>query len=55
LNGRLALLIRHFEEEQKRELLDIITIGETIIAKDVAVVPQLLNEWCRGTHRYKKI
>ena len=44
---RPGLLIRHFQEQQKRQLLDVIAVGQAVIAKDVAVVPELGNE-CRG-------
>jgi len=37
-------LIRHLEEEQKRQLLDVVAVGQPVIAEDVAVVPEFLNE-----------
>ena len=44
LNGGLRLLIRHFQEQQKRQLLDVIAVGQAVIPQDVAVVPELLDE-----------
>jgi len=38
------LLVRHFQEQQKRELLDLVAVGQPVIAQDVAVVPELLDE-----------
>ena len=46
--GRLGLLIRHFQEQQKRELFDVVAVGQAVITEDVAVVPEFLDEggWC---------
>ena len=41
---RLALLVRHLEKQQKRQLLDIIAVGEPVIPQDIAVVPEFLNQ-----------
>ena len=41
---RLRALVRHLEEEQVRQLLDVIAIAHSVVAKDVAVVPELLND-----------
>ena len=41
---RPALLIRHLEKKQKRELLDIVAVRQPVVAQDVAVVPEFLNE-----------
>jgi hypothetical protein len=41
---RPALLIRHLEKKQERQLLDIITVRQSVVAEDVAVVPEFLNE-----------
>jgi hypothetical protein len=38
------LLIRHFKEEKKRQLLDVIAVRQPVIAEDVAVIPELLDE-----------
>ena len=43
---RLRLLVRHLQEQQKRQLLDVIAVGQTVIAEDVAVVPEFLDEGC---------
>ena len=40
---RPALLVRHLEEEQKRQLLDVIAVRQPVIAQDVAVVPEFLD------------
>ncbi len=40
---RARLLVVHLEEEQERELLDGVSIGEPVVAQDVAVVPEFLN------------
>ena len=44
---RPALLVRHFEEQQKRQLLDVVAVGQAVIPQDVAVVPELLDELMR--------
>ena len=36
--------MRHLEEKQVGELLDVVPVGEAVITQDVAVVPQLLND-----------
>ena len=41
---RPALLVGHFLKQQKRQLLDIVPVRQPLIAQDVAVVPELLNE-----------
>ena len=41
---RLRLLVGHLEEEQVRELLDVVAVGEAVVAEDVAVVPELLDD-----------
>ncbi len=42
--GRLRALVRHFEEQQKSELLYVIAVRKTVIAQDVAVVPKFVDE-----------
>jgi hypothetical protein len=44
----LGALMRHLEEEQVSELLDVIAVGEAVIAEDVAVIPELVDESGRG-------
>ena len=44
LNGGPALLVRHLEKEQKRQLLDIVAVRQPVIAQDVTIVPEFLNE-----------
>jgi len=42
--GRLRALVRHLEEEQVGELLDVVAIRQAVVAQDVAVVPELLDD-----------
>ena len=46
-NGResefYADLLSHLEEQQKRQLLHIIAVGQTVIAENVAIIPKLLE------------
>ena len=57
-NGRrfvergLRLLIGHFQEEEKRELLDVITVRETVITKNIAVVPEFRDELLGIAHDF---
>ncbi|MGC3976092.1 MAG: hypothetical protein QM771_17155 [Nitrospira sp.] len=39
----LRALVRHLEEQQIRQLLDVITVAHPVVAEDVAVVPEFLN------------
>jgi hypothetical protein len=41
--GRFGPLVGHFEEEQEGELLDVVAVGEAVVAEQVAVVPELLD------------
>ena len=50
IERRLRLLVRHFQEEQKRKLLYVGAVRQTVIAKDVAIVPEFLNEGVRIGH-----
>ncbi len=43
-SAQARLLVRHFQEQKKRQLLDVIAVGKTIIPKNVAVVPELLDQ-----------
>ena len=40
----LRLLVGHLQEEEVRELLDVVSVGEPVVAQDVAVAPQALDE-----------
>ena len=42
--GRLRPLVGHLEEEQVGELLDVVAVGQAVVAQDVAVVPELLDD-----------
>ena len=35
----LAALVQHLEEQEEGELLQVVAVGETGVAEDVAVVP----------------
>jgi len=41
---RLGPLIRHLEKQQIRKLFHIITVAHPVIAEDVTVVPEFLND-----------
>ena len=47
---RLRLLVGHLEEEQVGELLEVVAVGEAVVAQDVAVVPEALDEAVLGAH-----
>ncbi len=34
----------HFEEEQVGKLLDVVAVGHAVVAQDVAVVPEFLDD-----------
>ena len=34
----------HFEKEQVRELLNVVAVGDAIVAEDMAVVPEALDD-----------
>ena len=40
----LGLLVGHFQEQQVSQLLDVVAVGQPVVAKNVAVVPELLNQ-----------
>jgi hypothetical protein len=44
LPGRLGLLVGHLEEEQVGELLEVVAVGEAVVAEDVAVGPELVDD-----------
>ena len=48
IERRLRLLVRHLQEEQEGELLDVVAVGEAVVAEDVAVVPELLDDLVGG-------
>src|SRR5689334_3109583 len=41
---RFRLLVGHLEKQQKRQLLDVVLVRQAIVPKDVAVVPELLDD-----------
>src|SRR5262245_56773367 len=52
---RTALLVRHFQRQQKRQLLYVIAVGQAVVAENVAVVPEFLNESSRAGHASVKV
>ena len=40
----LRPLVRHLEEQQIRQLLDIVAIAYTVVAEDIAVIPELFDD-----------
>jgi hypothetical protein len=42
-----AVLVVHLEEQQVGELLYVVAIGHAVVAQDIAVVPEALND-CGG-------
>jgi len=38
--GRLGPLVGHLEEQQVGELLDVVPVGEAVVAEDIAIVPE---------------
>jgi hypothetical protein len=52
--GRAGALVVHFEEEEISELLDIVAVGDSVIAEEVAVVPDFVDEITSGgRHRVR--
>lgn len=49
--GRLGPLVRHFEEEEIGELLDVVAVGKSVVSKDVAVRPELADQGLGIAHR----
>ena len=39
-----APLVVHFEEEEVGQLLDVVAVGEAVVAQDGTVVPQALDD-----------
>ena len=48
LAGEPLTLVGHLQEQQEGELLQVVLIGETVVAQDVAVRPELLDDPVRG-------
>ncbi len=48
IGKELLPFVGHLEEEQECELLDVVLIQEAVIAEDVAVVPEFLNDGVAG-------
>jgi len=42
-------LVRHLEKQQVRQLLNVVTVAHPVVAENVAVVPEFLDDG-RGTH-----
>ena len=45
-----AVLVVHLQEEEVGQLLDIVAIGQPVIAQDGAVVPEALDDGGGGGH-----
>src|SRR5262249_36306275 len=45
---RLGVFVRHLQEDQVRELLEVIPIAHAIVLQDRAEPPYLRNDWCCG-------
>ena len=52
LAAQLRLLLRHLQEQQERQLLDVIAVRQPVVPQDVAVVPELLDELLGSGHKY---
>src|SRR5437867_2736228 len=44
LAGKRGSLVGHLEEQQEGELLEVILVGEPVVAQDVAVRPEFLDD-----------
>ena len=40
---RFRAFVGHLEEQQIRQLLDVVAIAHPVVAEDVAIIPELLN------------
>lgn len=49
----LSPLVGHLQEQQERELLRVIHVGQPVLQEDRAVIPKLLNECGSVRHRRK--
>src|SRR5688500_4194485 len=45
-----GLLIRHFQKQEIGELLHVVAVREPVVAKDIAIRPELANEGLRVAH-----
>ena len=43
-DGQGQPFVRHLEKQQVRQLLDVVAIAHPVVAEDVAVVPEFLND-----------
>jgi hypothetical protein len=44
LAGEGGALVGHLEEEQERELLQVVLVREPVVPEDVAIRPELLDD-----------
>jgi len=42
--GRAGALVVHFEEKKIGELLDVIAVGDSVVAEEVAIVPDFVDQ-----------
>ena len=47
---RRVLLVGHLEEQQVRELFQVVAVGEPVVAEDVAVVPEFVDDRLAVAH-----
>lgn len=54
--AKQGILIVHFQEDEIGKLLDVIAIGNAVVAQDIAVVPDALNDGggCGCSHIFEK-
>src|SRR5690606_16151899 len=50
IETELTLLLGHFQEQQIGELLQVVAVRQAVIAEDVAVVPQLVDDHLGVAH-----
>src|SRR5258708_18985373 len=46
----LGLLVRHLQEQQIGELLEVVAVRKPVVTEDVAVAPQPLHQTVRRDH-----
>ena len=50
-SSKLRELIGHFQEQQKRQLLDIVAIRQTILTQNTEVIPKFLDDLLEAVER----
>ena len=54
LNGA-GLLVGHLQEQQIRELLEVVAVRQSVVAQDVAVVPELVDDDLGVAHAVARV